>query len=101
MGKFSREQYEVTQYLANLVGRSKANRFMRDISCMSQEWRQVSGLIEIAKRLSLKDGLTKQEENDLDQLKEVSEILGQAEWSMDIISHLAMKAGKVESRGDG
>ena len=98
--KFSRDQFEVTEYLANMVGQQKENRFMREISCMSQEWRLIRSYLEIARELALKDGLTKEEEEDFKQLNFIAEKIGQAEWQMDIISHLAMKVGKVYKRHD-
>ena len=99
MPKFSREQFEVTQYLGNQVG--QANKFMRDISCMSQEWRLIRSYLEIVKNISLKEGLKKQDEEDLKTLTDIAEKIGQADWQMDIISHLSMKVGKVYKQHDG
>lgn len=91
--KFTRDQFEVTQYLGNQVG--QGNKFMREISCMSQEWRLIRSYLEIVDILSLREGRTKKEEEELKTLKEIVEKIGQADWSMDIISHLSMKVGRV------
>jgi hypothetical protein len=94
--KFSRDQFEVTQYLGNQVGQK--NRFMRDISCMSQKWRLIRSYLEIVGIID--KTLSKQDQEDLKMLCEIAEKIGQAEWSMDIISHLSMKVGRVYKQHD-
>lgn len=96
--KFSKDQFEVTQYLGNQVG--QANKFMRSISCMSQEWRLIRSYLEIVDILSLEDGQSKQDEKDIKLLKDITEKIGQADWQMDIISHLSMKVGRVYKQHD-
>lgn len=90
MGKFSHDQFEVTQYLGNQVGMN--NKFMKEISCMSQKYRVIYGCLEIIGLLD--KNMSKQDSEDVKTCKEIIQKLGQSDWQMDIISHLSMKAGK-------
>jgi len=89
--RFSRQTFEITCYLGSLVG--KDNPFMRDIACMTPEWREIMGLLEILKKLCSDD---KALQEDIEKiLKPVCQYMGQAEWNPDVITHLAMKLGDL------
>lgn len=99
MGKFSREQFEITTYLASMVVQNKTNRYLADIACMSDEWRQIMGFIEAIEIIDkYEPELTDQDKIDFKMIKEVVQKLGQSEFKMDIISHLAMKAPRGVKR---
>lgn len=90
---FNRDQFEVTQYLGTKVG--KANPFMRDISCMDNEWREIRAYLEVVEVIDkYEPELTEQDKKDLKLLKEICEKIGQAKFKMDVVTHLAMKLGK-------
>ena len=95
--KFSRDQFEVTQYLGNMIGRN--DDFMKSIACMSQKWRLIRAYLEVpnivdeAKILDTK--LSKEDKQLLSIINEIVERIGQADWQMDVVSHLSMKIGKA------
>ena len=71
---------------------------MKAIACMSQEWRLTRGYLEVARILKKYDAVNKKclltAEQKLTMMCEISEVIGQADWQMDVVSHLAMKIGK-------
>ncbi|MCJ7425115.1 hypothetical protein MUP01_12745 [Candidatus Bathyarchaeota archaeon] len=94
--RFSRQTFEITCYLGSLVG--KDNPFMRDIACMTPEWREIMALLEILKKLWPED---KALQEDIEKvLKPVCQYMGQAEWNPDVITHLAMKLGDLSTTYD-
>lgn len=96
MPKFSKESFEVTQWLGARVG--KDNPFMRKIACMTPEWRELMALLEILKITCSDD---KQLIKDIDEiLTPICEKMGQAEWNPDVITHLSMKLGNEEDSYD-
>ena len=103
MVRFSRDQFEVTQYLGNMIGRK--DKFMQSIACMSQKWRQIRSYLEIpsivdkAKVFDVE--LTKEEKELLEITCKIVERLGQADWQMDVVSHLSMKIGRAYKSYEG
>ena len=71
---------------------------MKAIACMSQEWRLTRAYMEVIRILQKYDvrnrkcNLTSTQQIDL--MCDISETIGQADWVMDVVSHLAMKIGK-------
>ena len=92
---FSREQFEVTQYLGNMIG--KKDKFLNSIACMSQDWRLIRSYLELLNILEPLQSkpLTEQQKKKLNVIKEAIERIGQADWKMDVVSHLSMKIGKA------
>ena len=93
---YSNSQFEVTNYLGNIIG--KKHPYMKTIACMSQEWRLTRSYLQVV--VILKKFQKKQEKSSLSSddkivmMCEISEVIGQADWQMDVVSHLAMKIGK-------
>ena len=66
---------------------------MKEIACMTVEWREIMALLEILKKVCPED---KQLQEDIEKLlKPICQNLGQAEWNPDVITHLAMKLGDL------
>lgn len=90
---YSNSQFEVTNFLGNILG--KKHPYMKAIACMSQEWRLTRGYLEVAKILQKYDKMNREAaltaEQKLTMMCEISEVIGQADWQMDVVSHLAMK----------
>lgn len=98
---FSREQFEVTQYLGNMIG--KKDKFLNSIACMSKDWRLIRSYLELLNILEplQSKALTKEQQKKLAVIKEAIERIGQADWQMDVVSHLSMKIGKAYKTYDG
>ena len=98
---FSRERFEVTQYLGNQVG--KKDKFLNTIALMETEWRELRAFLEVIDIIQpLNDKvLTSEEKTQLKIVKEIVERIGQANFNMDVVSHLAMKIGKAYKIYDG
>jgi oligoribonuclease (3'-5' exoribonuclease) len=94
--KYSNDDFEASKFLGNAVG--KNNPFMRKIACMGQEWRDISALLEVIKIWMPE--MTKQEKDEFKKIEQTSETLGQADFKMDIVSHLSMKANADEGFAD-
>ena len=93
---YSSDQFQVTNFLGNILG--KKHPYLKAIACMSQDWRITRGYLEvinILKKYSDKnDKMALSEHQMLSMMCEISEAIGQADWQMDVISHLSMKIGK-------
>ena len=101
MGSFSRERFEVTQYLGNMVGNK--DKFLSDIALMETEYREIRACLEVIDIIQpispIK--LSKDDKAKLKVVKEIIERIGQSRFSMDVVSHLAMKIGKAYKTYDG
>lgn len=98
---FSRERFEVTQYLGNLVGAK--DKFLSSIALMETEFREIRAyleVIDIIEPLAPKH-ITKEEKTKLLIIKQIVERIGQSRFNMDVVSHLAMKIGKAYKTYDG
>jgi len=100
---YSSSQFEVTNYLGNMIGRN--HPYMKAIACMSQDWRLTRSYLEVIKILTKYQEKNKKKpltSTDKIQLMcDISEAIGQADWQMDVVSHLAMKIGKAYKSYDG
>jgi dissimilatory sulfite reductase (desulfoviridin) alpha/beta subunit len=94
--KYSNDNFEASKFLGNAVG--KNNPFMRKIACMGQEWRDITALLDVLKIWAPE--MTKQEKEDFKKLSDTVEKIGQADFKMDIVSHLSMKANADEVIAD-
>jgi hypothetical protein len=95
--RYSADDFDAAKFLGNAVG--KNNPFMRKIACMNEEYREIAGFLEALSILS-KDKLTKQQKEKLKLIDKVIVALGQANFKMDIVSHLSMKANADEGIAD-
>lgn len=95
--RYSKDEFEASKFLGNAVGRN--NPFMRKIACMGDEHRELASYLEAINILG-KDRLTKQQKEKLKLLEKIVIALGQAEFKMDIVSHLSMKANVDEDIAD-
>ena len=101
---FSRERFEVTQYLGNILG--SKDKYLNSIACMSVDFREIYALIESLEILDVNGLIEPEEYTDQDKketkaVKEITQKLGQALFTMDIVSHLSMKIGKAYKIYDG
>lgn len=71
---------------------------MRKIACMSQEWREIMAYLEVIKIFS--PDLSKEEKAELKKIDDTVTKIGQATFTMDIVSHLSMKANVDEGYAD-
>ena len=98
---FSRERFEVTQYLGNQVG--KKDKFLNTIALMETEWREIRAFLEVIDIIQPlnPEKLTSKEKEELSIIKKIVERIGQANYKMDVVSHLSMKIGKAYKIYDG
>lgn len=94
--KYSTDNFEASKFLGNAVG--KNNPFLRKIACMNIEWREIQAYIEILKIWI--PSMSKQDKEDFKKLQLTVEKIGQANFQMDIVSHLSMKANCDEGFAD-
>lgn len=92
--KYSSVDFEASKFLGNAVGRT--NPFMREIACMSSEYRELYGFLQVIEDIG-KGELTPEDKTQLKMLKGAIQKLGQSGFTMDIVSHLSMKANVDES----
>lgn len=95
--RYSQDEFEASKFLGNAVGRN--NPFMRKIACMGEEHRKLASYIE-ALNIIGKKRLTKKQKEQLKLIENIIIALGQAEFKMDIVSHLSMKANVDEDIAD-
>lgn len=69
---------------------------MRSIACMSEDWREIAGYLEALKVIDPK----LEKDSEFNQVVKVVQRLGQANFKMDIVSHLSMKANNDEALAD-
>ena len=98
---FSRERFEVTQYLGNIIG--KKDRFLKAIALMDSEFRELRAYLEVIDIIAPLEPtpLSDEEKQELTVLKEIIERIGQSKFNMDVVSHLAMKIGQSYEVHDG
>ena len=99
---YSNSQFEVTNYLGNILG--KKHPYMKAIACMSQEWRLTRSYLEVVRLLKTYSEKNNKsalgQEDKIKLMCEISESIGQADWQMDVVSHLAMKIGRDYKKYD-
>ena len=81
----------------------KKDKFLNAIALMSIEWRETRACLEvinIADTLRT-EGLKAEQKKKLDVIKAIVERMGQANFQMDVVSHLAMKIGKAYKSYEG
>ena len=93
--RYSTEDFEASKFLGNAVG--KNNPFMRAMACMALEEREIYSYLEVAE---LWANMTKEEEKEFKKVKKTMQLIGQAKFQMDIVSHLSMKADVDEGFAD-
>lgn len=98
---FSRERFEVTQYLGNLVG--SKDKFLSDIALMETEFREIRAYLEVIDLVQplAPTPISKDDKEKLLIVKKIVERIGQSRFNMDVVSHLAMKIGKAYKTYDG
>ena len=98
---FSRERFEVTQYLGNLVG--SKDPFLCKIALMETEFRELRAYLEVIDIIQplAPVPMTKDQQAKLEIIKKVIVRIGQARFNMDVVSHLAMKIGKAYKTYEG
>lgn len=77
----------------------KDDEFLQSIACMSQKWRLIRAYLEVPaivnKAKVMDTELSKEDKQLLSIINTIVERIGQADWQMDVVSHLAMKIGKA------
>lgn len=93
---FGKEQYRWESLLGALI--AQKDPYFEKIACMNDDWREIIGLLEVLKIVSPED---KDLIKDIDTLLiPIVQRMGQAEWTCDIVTHLAMKLKSVRKISD-
>ena len=92
---FNKEEYRWESLLGSLI--AQKDPYFEQTACMSEEWRELIGFLEVLKIVDQDPEL----KGEIEKLFiPICQKLGQATWKRDIVTDLAMKLRSVRKVSD-
>lgn len=92
---FNREEFRYESLLGSLI--AQKDPYFEQTACMSEEWREIIGFLEVLKIVDQDPDLRKEIEK---LFIPICQKLGIATWKRDIVTDLAMKLKSVRQVSD-